>query len=198
VAPTVYHPFVQTLDTMRQMQFEVRMGDPRALIPEVRRVVAGIDKRLPLFDVLTQQQQIDELLLQERLFAKLTGFFGVLATVLVCVGLYGVTSYALARRTSEIGIRMALGARRGTILTMVLREVLASVGIGVILGVAASYVTARLAASAVSGLLFGLKMTDPLSIASAGVVLVGIAIMAGLGPARRASRIDPMVALRDE
>jgi predicted permease len=199
VSPTVYHPFVQTLDTMRHMHFEVRtLGNANALIPEVRRVVASIDKRLPLFDVLTQEQQIDALLLQERLFAKLTAAFGILALVLVCVGLYGIMSYALARRTSEIGIRMALGAQRGDILSVVLREVLALTGIGVVLGVAASYVTAKLAASTVSGLLFGLKITDVSAMAIAALVLVGVAIMAGLGPARRASRIDPMVALREE
>ena len=95
VSPTVYHPFVQTLDTMRHMHFEVRTsGDAKALIPEVRRAVANIDKRLPLFDVLTRQQQIDALLLQERLFAKLTAAFGILALVLVCVGLYGIMSYS--------------------------------------------------------------------------------------------------------
>ena len=199
VSPTVYHPFVQTLDTMRHMHFEVRtLGDAKALIPEVRKVVASIDKRLPLFDVLTQQQQIDALLLQERLFAKLTTAFGVVALVLVCVGLYGIMSYALARRTSEIGIRMALGAQRGDILNMVLREVFALTGIGVLLGVAASYVIARLAASTVSGLLFGLKITVISAIAVAALVMIGVAIMAGFGPARRASRIDPIVALREE
>ena len=199
VSPTVYHPFVQTLDTMRHMHFEVRTsGDAKALIPEVRRVVANIDKRLPLFDVLTQQQQIDALLLQERLFAKLTAAFGVLALVLVCVGLYGIMSYALTRRTNEIGIRMALGAQRGDILGMVLREVFALTGIGVALGIGASYVTAKLAASTVSGLLFGLKITDVSAIVIAALVMVGVAITAGIGPARRASRIDPIVALREE
>ncbi len=199
VSPTVYHPFVQTLDSMRHMHFEVRtFGNAKALIPEVRQVVASIDKRLPLFDVLTQEQQIDAVLLQERLFAKLTAAFGILALVLVCVGLYGIMSYALARRTNEIGIRMALGAQRGDILGMVLREVFALTGIGVVLGVAASYLAARLAESTVSGLLFGLKITDISPIAIAAAVMVGVAIMAGLGPARRASRIDPMVALREE
>jgi predicted permease len=199
VSPTVYHPFVQTLDTMRHMHFEVRTaGNPNALLPEVRKIVARIDKRLPLFDVLTQEQQIDALLLQERLFAKLTAAFGVLALVLVCVGLYGMMSYALARRTNEIGIRMALGAQRGNILSMVLREVLALTGAGVVLGVAASYITARVAASTVSGLLFGLKMTDLSAIAIPAFLMVAVAILAGLRPARRASRIDPIVALREE
>src|SRR5260370_4334930 len=160
VSPTVYHPFVQTLDTMRHMHFEVRtLRNAQALIPEVRTVVASIDKRLPLFDVLTQQQQIDALLLQERLFAKLTAAFGLLALLLVCVGLYGIMSYALARRTNEIGIRMALGAQRGDILNMVLREMFAFTGIGVVLGFAASYLTARLPASTVSRLLLGFMIT---------------------------------------
>jgi predicted permease len=199
VSPTVYHPFVQTLDTMRHMHFEVRtVGDAKALIPEVSKVVTSVDKRLPLFDVLTQEQQIDALLLQERLFAKLTGAFGLLALVLVCVGLYGITSYALARRTKEIGIRMAVGAQPGTVLGMVLREVLAMTGIGVLLGVAASYLTARLAASMISGLLFGLKITDVAPIAVAALAMIAVALMAGLGPARRASRVDPTVALREE
>jgi predicted permease len=199
ISPTVYHPYVQTLDTMRHMHFELRTaGNPSALVPEVRKVVASIDRRLPLFDVLTQEEQIDALLLQEKLFAKLTAAFGILALVLVCVGLYGTMSYALSRRTNEIGLRMALGAQRGRILGMVLGEVFALTGIGVVLGVAACYVTAKLAASVISGLLFGLKITDLSAVAVAALTIVGVAGLAGFGPARRASRIDPMVALREE
>lgn len=198
-APVVYHPYVQDMDSMPHMHFEVRTaGDARALIPAVRQTVRAIDSRLPLFDVLTQTQQIDELLLQERLFAKLTGFFAALASILVCVGLYGIMSYAVARRTSEIGIRMALGAQRGNILGMVLREVLLLVGIGVALGIAGSFATARLAEATMSGLLFGLKIDDVSVIAFAAVALAAVAAMAGWMPARRASCVDPMVALRYE
>jgi predicted permease len=197
--PVVYHPYVQDMDSMPHMHFEVRTyGDARALIPAVRQAVRSIDGGLPLFDVLTQTQQIDELLLQERLFARLTAFFGALALILVCVGLYGIMSYAVARRTSEIGIRMALGARRGNILGMVLREVLFLVGIGVVLGIAGSFATARLAEATVSGLLFGLKINDAKVIVFAAVVLVAVATLAGLVPARRASHVDPIVALRYE
>jgi predicted permease len=198
-SPVVYHPYVQDIDSMPHMHFEVRTGgDAMALIPSIRQIVGSIDSRLPLFDVRTQTQQIDELLLQERLFARLTGFFGTLALILVCIGLYGVMSYALARRTNEIGLRMALGAQRGDILRMVLREVLLLVGMGVALGIAGSFVTARLAEAAISGLLFGLKITDATVIGFAAVVLVAIATLAGFLPARRASRVDPMVALRYE
>jgi ABC-type antimicrobial peptide transport system permease subunit len=107
-------------------------------------------------------------------------------------------SYAVARRTNEIGIRMALGAQRGNILGMVLREVLLLVGIGVSLGIAGSFATARLTEAAVSGLLFGLKITDATVIVFAAVVLVAVATLAGFLPARRALRVDPMVALRYE
>src|SRR5438552_12328927 len=105
-------------------------------------------------------------------------------------------SYAVSRRTSEIGIRMALGAQRGNILSMVLREVLLLVGIGVALGIASSLATARLAEAAVSGLLFGLKITDATAVVFAAVLLAAVAALAGFLPARRASRVDPMVALR--
>jgi ABC-type antimicrobial peptide transport system permease subunit len=132
------------------------------------------------------------------LFAKLTGFFGALALILVCVRLYGVMSYTVARCTNEISIRMALGAQRGNILGMVLRQVLLLVGIGVALGIAGSFATARLAEATVSGLLFGLKINDATVIVFAAVVLVAVATLAGLVPARRASHVDPTVALRYE
>jgi len=118
--------------------------------------------------------------------------------ILVCVGLYGVMAYAVARRTNEIGIRMALGAQPANILGMVLREVLFLVGVGVALGFAGSLATARLAEATASGLLFGLKINDAQAIVFAAVVLVAVATLAGFLPARRASRVDPMVALRYE
>jgi ABC-type antimicrobial peptide transport system permease subunit len=199
IPATVYHPYVQDVDSMPMMHFEVRTaGDAAALIPAVRQIVSSIDNRLPMFDVRTQAQQIDELLYQERLFAKLVGFFATLALALVCVGLYGVMSYSVARRTSEIGIRMALGAQHGNILAMVLRETLSLVGIGVVLGVGASFATAKIASHQVAGLLYGLKITDTASIWVAVAFIACVAAAASFVPVRRAMRVDPMVALRHE
>lgn len=199
IPPTVYWPYVQQMDSMPQVHFEVRtQGDAKALIPSVRAVVASIDNRLPLFDVETQTQQIDDLLYQERLFAKLVGFFAALALSLVCVGLYGVMSYSVARRTSEIGIRLALGAQRGNILGMVLREMTFLVGVGVVLGVIASFATAKIASHQVAGLLYGLKVTDTASIWIATAFIAAVAAAATFVPVRRAMRVDPMVALRYE
>lgn len=199
IPPTVYYPYVQQIDSMPQVHFEVRtQGDAKALIPSVRAVVASIDNRLPLFDVQTQTQEIDDLLYQERLFAKLVGFFATLALALVCVGLYGVMSYSVARRTSEIGIRMALGAQHRNILGMVLRETMLLVGVGVVLGVIASFAAARIASHQVAGLLYGLKVTDTASIWVAIAFIVVVAAAASFVPVRRAMRVDPMVALRHE
>ena len=199
IPPTVYYPYVQQMDGMPQMHFEVRTaGDASALIPSVRQAVASIDNRLPLFDVQTQTQEIDDLLYQERLFAKLVGFFAVLALALVCVGLYGVMSYSVARRTSEIGIRMALGAQQRNILQMVLRETMLLVGVGAILGVIASLATAKIAAHQIAGLLYGLKATDAASIWVAIGFITAVAAAASFVPVRRAMRVDPIVALRHE
>lgn len=199
IPPTVYYPYVQQMDGMPQMHFEVRTaGDASALIPSVRQAVASIDSRLPLFDVQTQTQEIDDLLYQERLFAKLVGFFAVLALALVCVGLYGVLSYSVARRTSEIGIRIALGAQRGNILRMVLRETTWLVGVGAILGVIASLATAKIAAHQIAGLLYGLKATDTASIWLAIGFITAVGAAASFVPVRRAMRVDPIVALRHE
>ena len=144
--------------------------------------------------ITTLEEQIDGTLIQERLVAKLLGFFGLLALVLACVGLYGVMSYAVVRRTSEIGIRMALGARRTDVTSMVLRETLVLVIAGVALGVPAALASTHLLRS----LLFGLTPTDPVTIGAMSVLMLAIAVLAGYVPARRAANVDPMVALRYE
>jgi macrolide transport system ATP-binding/permease protein len=194
IPATIYTAALQDAD-LGALHFEVRTaGDPNLLVPAIRRVAQGLDSNLALYDVRSQTEQINEYLFQERLFARLTGFFGVLALVLGCIGVYGVMAFAVTRRTREIGIRIALGANRGEILGMVLRETLALVAIGVALGVLAALEASRLVAS----FLFGLKPNDPLTIAAAALLMVAAAAFAGYVPARRASRVDPMVALRYE
>jgi ABC-type antimicrobial peptide transport system permease subunit len=131
---------------------------------------------------------------QQKLVARLGSFFGVLALLLACVGLYGVMSYGVARRTNEIGIRMALGARGRSVLWLVLREALTLVVIGLMVGVGASLLVTKTAKT----LLYELKPNDPLTIALATLLLALVAVLAGYLPARRASRVDPMVALREE
>jgi predicted permease len=193
--PATIYPAALQDTTLGALHFEVRTaGDPNLLVPAIRRVAQGIDSNLALYDVRSQTEQINEYLFQERLFARLTGFFGVLALVLGCIGIYGVMAFAVTRRTREIGIRIALGANRGEILGMVLRETLALVAIGVTLGVIAALEASRLVAT----FLFGLKPNDPLTIAGAALLMVAAAALAGYVPARRASRVDPMVALRYE
>src|SRR5262249_46491118 len=131
---------------------------------------------------------------QQRLVARLASFFSLLALLLACIGLYGVLSYAVLRRANEIGIRMALGARRGDVLWLVAREALALVGAGVLIGLLAAFAATK----TVSTLLFGLKPNDPLTIAAALLLLLAVAALSAYLPARRASRVDPMAALREE
>jgi predicted permease len=175
--------------------FELRTADdPQAVLPAIREVVSQVNTNLPLFDVKTESMQIDRLLFQERLVARLAGFFGLLALVLACVGLYGLLSYEVSRRTREIGIRMALGAHPGSVLKLVVRQGIvlaiagAAVGIGVALGVT-RYLTS---------MLYDVHANDPLTIIAVAALLAVVALTACYIPARRAMRVDPMVALRYE
>jgi len=195
VPATVYVPSLQDVKWLAGMNFEVRTaGDPIAMAPAIRRVVQGLDPNLALYDVRTQVEQTNMTLFQERLFARLTSFFGLLAALLACIGVYGIMAFAAGKRTREIGIRMALGANRGEILAMVLRETVVLLAIGIVVGIALALEASRLIAT----LLFGLKPTDPLTITVAALLMVLAAALAGYVPARRASHVDPMVALRYE
>ena len=191
-----YIPFFQGMSGIpEEGNFEIRtFADPSSLIRTVRQQVEQVDRSLPISSAKPLGELLDERLTQERLLAQLCVFFGALALVLASVGLYGVLSYSIARRTNEIGIRMALGARQGTVLGMVLRETAAVVAIGIAIGVPVALALTRL----VSSKLYGLKATDPLTIAAASLVLAAVAMFAGYLPARRASRVDPLVALRYE
>jgi ABC-type antimicrobial peptide transport system permease subunit len=169
-------------------------GDPAQVVAAIRATVREVDKDLPLFAIKTQTEQVAQSLAQERFFPQLTSFFGLLALLLASIGLYGVMSYAIARRTSEIGIRMALGAQKGDVIKMVLRESLLLVLIGVVIGLGTVLATTRF----VSTMLYGLTPTDPATLALAVLVLVAVAALAGYLPARRAAQVDPLVALRYE
>ncbi|MGA2739353.1 MAG: ABC transporter permease [Bryobacteraceae bacterium] len=202
IPPTIYLPYLQTLSghdavlgALGAMHFEVRTAsDPTAIASAVRRVAQSMDPNLALYDVRTQTDQIDQTLLKEHLFARLTGFFGILATALACIGVYGIMAFATTGRTREIGIRMALGASRGEILGMVLRETFMLLAIGITAGILVALVASRL----ISTLLYGLRPTDPLTVAGAALLMLAAAAVAAYVPARRATKVDPMVALRYE
>jgi macrolide transport system ATP-binding/permease protein len=197
VPPVVYTSYLQAtkLRPVEWMYFELRTaGDPLKLGETVRRIVHEAGPRVPVAEMTTQARRIDQTIVQERTFAELCTCFGVLALVMACVGLYGAMAYTVTRRTSEIGIRMALGAARRRIVWMVLREVLALAGVGLAIGFAAVWETTAFLKS----FLFGMKPNDPLALGGAVAILIACAILAGYAPAWRASRIDPMVALRHE
>ena len=167
---------------------------PEAIVPSLRAAVQRVDVNLPLMDIRTQQQQIDATTQQERMFAALTAGFGVLALALACVGIYGIMAYTVTQRTNEIGIRLALGAERGQVLGMVLREASWLSIIGIVAGLAIALALGRL----VKAMLYGLRPADPASLAGAACLLLFVALMAGWVPAMRASRVEPMEALRHE
>jgi ABC-type antimicrobial peptide transport system permease subunit len=168
--------------------------DPSSIAGSVRRVIQEVDKNLPVTSITSLSEQVNESLNKEHLIARLSSFFGILALVLACVGLYGVLACGVARRTNEIGIRMALGADQMRVLWMVLRESLALVGVGVAVGLLMAFAATRF----ISSQLYGVKPTDPATITAVTIVLAAVAVFAGYIPARRATKVDPMVALRYE
>ena len=202
--PTCFLPFLQMAKDPKLAfmlgshyigDIELRVaGKPQNLEANVRRTLAGIDPNLNVFDVIGLSEQVARNFNQDRLIARLTELFGFLALILACVGLYGVTAYSVTQRTSEIGIRMALGANRGNVLGLVLRGALLQLGLGLVLGIPVALAGGRLLASQ----LYGVKAHNPLILALAAVVLTACALVAGFVPARRAASIDPMRALRTE
>jgi predicted permease len=190
IAPTLFIPAGGG-----EAVFEVRTAfDPTMIIPAVRSTVSQLDSNLPLFSVRTETEQIDRSLFQERLIARLSSFFGGLSLLMACIGLYGLLSYEVSRKTPEIGVRMALGARPFDVLRFIVRQGVGLSSAGAILGTLAALGATRYLAS----LLYGVRSYDPLTFAAVAILLVVVALLATYIPARRASRVDPMVALRYE
>jgi predicted permease len=193
VPPTMYVDYRQARFT--NAAFEVRTaGDPLSVVGSIREAVRALDPNMPVTNVSTQVEQIENRLQQERLFAQAYALFGGLALLLAAIGLFGLMSYSVARRTNEIGIRMALGARRGDVVRLVMRESMVLVALGVVIGLGVAFTARRL----VETLLFGLAASDFQSIGAAVMTMIIVSAIAGYLPARRASRVDAMVALRYE
>jgi macrolide transport system ATP-binding/permease protein len=194
IPPVVYVAYPQ-FTYVDKMTFALRTdGDPLRHVATVRQIARAADGRVPVTNFKTQAADIDQTINQEIVFARLCSAFAILALVIASVGLYATMSYTVARRTGEIGIRMALGAPRGSVIWMMLREICALV----VFGLAISVPTAIAASRLVESFLFGMRPNDPRALTLAVAVLVTAALVAGYGPARRASRVDPIVALRHE
>ncbi|HEX6716485.1 MAG TPA: FtsX-like permease family protein, partial [Pyrinomonadaceae bacterium] len=196
IQPTVYRSFRQALPNGGV--FEVRTtGDPMSLVGSIREAIREVESNLPISNIRTQVQQANQALAMERMFAKLLTLFGVIAQLLAAIGLYGVMAYAVSQRTQEIGIRMALGADRRKVLMMVMRQGMTLTLIGIAIGLGGAYVVMKYLDS-VTNMLFGVKARDPWTFAFIAVLLAMVALIACLVPARRATKVDPLTALRYE
>lgn len=193
--PTLYAYYRQRPDLKNAPTFYVRTaGPPTAIASAMREIVRDVDPRMPIFGMMTQADQIAISLRQERLFAELATLLGGVAVLLAAIGMYGLLAYGVAGRTSEIGLRMALGAPRGRVQLMIMRESLVLAGAGLLLGVPIAVAGTHVLKS----MLFGLASGDPATVGAAALSMLVLALLAGYLPARRASRVDPLVALRAE
>jgi predicted permease len=189
--PTMYVPYLQARPGGSVIAVRTAVA-PATVTASVREAVRQVDPNLPMMDVSTQIEQVERRFAQEKIFAQAYTLFGALALLLAGIGLFGLMSYSVSRRTNEIGIRMALGARSGDVLRLVMRESMILVAVGVVNGVGVALGVSRFVAT----LLFGLAPTDATSIAAATGIMVVVSALAGFLPARRAARVDPMIALR--
>jgi predicted permease len=191
--PMMFVPVWRRFAAQRELVIRTS-GSATQLAALLRREIHDLDPVIPLLNVHTLKQDVDQSILVERLIATLSGFFGVLALLLSAVGLYGVVAYTVTRRTREIGIRIAVGAARGSVLWLVFQDVILMVFIGAMIGM----IAALIATHVIAGILYGVSATDPLSLVVAAIVLLAAALLASFIPARRAAGIDPMAALRYE
>ena len=190
----VFFAFMENDNAGGAVMYVRTTNQPDAAFGAIRQVARQLDTNIPIYNLRTLDHQIDQSLLNDRLIATLSAAFGVLATLLAVIGLYGVMAYTVARRTREIGVRMALGAVQGDVVWLVMREVLVLVGSGIILGLVAAWGLGRL----ISSQLYGVTASDPVTIAGAAGLLLVVALLAGYLPARRATRVNPVLALRYE
>ena len=196
--PTAYLSWRQAVGLMGFTTVEVRTaGDPGSFVGAIREAVRQVESNLPVSEIRTQVEQADQTMMMERLFAKLLSLFGVLAQQLAAIGLYGVMAYSVSQRIHEIGIRMALGASRSSVLKMILKQGIVMTLVGIVLGLAGAYALTRYLES-LTTMLFGVKPRDPLTFAVIAVLLLVVALVACLIPARRATKVDPLIALRYE
>jgi predicted permease len=192
--PMAWYMYAQ-IPIVGRMDVEMRVhGQPLAILPAARKVVEQLDPNLPLIRPMTQRAQYDLTISNQLLFARLAGFFGLLAVALVATGLYGTLAYRVGNRTAEIGIRMAMGARRVQILWMILRDSLILTAVGVAMGVPLAILVGRALASS----LYGVKPLDAASYLMAVIGVAGVALVASALPARRAASVEPLIALRTE
>jgi ABC-type lipoprotein release transport system permease subunit len=192
--PMAYAPYTQRTG-IGQMNVDIRTaGNPESFLPALREAMRSLAPELPMLDPKTQKAQFDSTIALQRVVARLAMFFGLLAVVLVATGLYGTLAYRVNRRTSEIGVRMAVGAQRAQILWMILRESLALCLAGIAIGLPLAYASMRLLRT----MLYGLGPNDALSFIAALIGITVVALAASLIPARRAASVDPLTALRNE
>jgi len=193
--PRIYYTYYFQQPRRQSTTFQLRTDTQgRDYQGAIQRLVRELDPQVQVIGLQTMADVVDESLVQERFIAQTASAFSLVALMLACIGLYGVMSNAVTRRTNEIGIRMALGAKSRDVVTLVMREVLLLVGVGAVIGLVAAFATMRL----VANLLFGVQPSDPLTIVFATSLLIIVAALAGYLPARRASHVDPLIALRAE
>jgi predicted permease len=190
----VYFPFMENTFPASAVMYARTASRPEAAFGSIRQVMQQLDSNVPMYNARTLESQVDQSLLNDRLIATLSAAFGALATLLAVIGLYGVMAYTMGRRTREIGVRMALGAVQGDVVWLVMKEVLLLVGTGIVLGLVAALILKRY----ISSQLYGVGPTDPVTMISAVAALAVVALAAGYLPARRATKVNPVLALRYE